>query len=71
MFKMSGDTIIEPYFKIFRNCLKCEMFPCYWKKGNIVPIFKKGNKQNVKNYCPVSLLQICSKIVERIIYDNI
>ena len=40
------------------------------EKGNIVPIFKKGGKQNIKNYRLVSLLPICSKIFERIIYDN-
>ena len=71
MLKMSGDAIIEPLFKIFKNCLKCGIFPDDWKKGNIVPIFKKGDKQNIKNYRPVSLLPICSKIFERIIYDNV
>ena len=70
MLRMSGDAIIEPLFKIFKNCLKCGIFPDDWKKRNIVPIFKKGDKQNIKNYCPVSLLPICSKIFERIIYDN-
>ena len=70
MLKMSGDAIIEPLFKIFKNCLKCGIFPDDWKKENIVPIFKKGDKQNIKNYRPVSLLPICSKIFERIIYDN-
>ena len=70
MLKVSGDAIIEPLFKIFKNCLKCGIFPDDWKKGNIVPIFKKGDKQNIKNYRPVSLLPICSKIFERIIYDN-
>ena len=56
--------------KIFKNCLKCGVFPDDWKKGNIVSTFKKGGKQNIKNYRPVSLLPICSKIFERIIYDN-
>ena len=70
MLKVSGDAIIESLFKIFKNCLKCEIFPDDWIKGNIVPIFKKGDKQNIKNYRPVSLLPICSKIFERIIYDN-
>ena len=36
-----------------------------------MPIFKKGDKQNIKHYRPVSLLSICSKVFERIIYDNI
>ena len=63
MLKMSGDVIIEPLFKIFINCLKCGIFPYDWKKGNIVPTFKKGDKQNIKNYRPVSLLPNCSKIL--------
>ena len=70
MLKMSGDAIIEPLFKIFKNYLKCGIFPGDWKKGNIVPIFKKGNKQNIKNYRPVSLPPICSNIFEHIIYNN-
>ena len=35
-------------------------------------IFKNVDEQNIKNYRPVSLLSICGKIFERIIYflDN-
>ena len=40
------------------------------KKGNIAPIFKKGDKQKIKNCSPVSVIPICSKIFERIIYNN-
>ena len=40
-----------------------------WKKDNVVPIHKKDDKQNVKNYRPVSLLPICGKIFERLIYN--
>ena len=67
---MSGDAVIEPLFKIFKNCLKCGYFQMNTKKGNIVPIFKKDDKKDIINYRPVSLLPICSKIFERIIYDN-
>ena len=68
MLKMSGNAIIEPFFKIFKNCLKCGIFSDDWKEGNIVPIFKQGDKKT--NYHPISLLPICSKIFEQIIYDN-
>ena len=44
-------------------------FPSEWKKSNVVPIHKKDDKQNVKNYRPVSLLPICGKIFERLIYN--
>ena len=40
------------------------------KKANVVPIHKQGDKQTLKNYCPVSLLPICSKIFERLIYNK-
>ena len=70
ILKMSGVAIIEPLFKTFENCLKCGILPDDWKKGNIEPIFKKGNKQDIKKHRPVSLLPICTKIFKRIIYDN-
>ena len=44
-------------------------FPDTWKIGNIVPVHKKESKQLVKNYRPISLLPICGKIFEKVIYN--
>ena len=44
--------------------------PSEWKKGNVL-IHKKDDKQIVKNYRPVSLLRICGKIFEHLIYNVI
>ena len=41
MLKMSGDTIIERLFRIFKTCLKCGIFPDGWKKGNRLYRFLK------------------------------
>ena len=38
-----------------------------WKKKNVVPNHKKGDKQFLQNYWPVYLLSIYCKIFERII----
>ena len=65
--KLSCPSIIKPLLIIFRNCLKFGTFPDDWKKGNVVPVHKKDNKQIVNNYHPVSLLTICSKIFEKLI----
>ena len=46
------------------------MFPSEWKKGNVVPFYQKGDKQNLKNYRPVSLLLICRKFFERLIFNE-
>ena len=55
---------------IFKQALLTAVFLSEWKKGNIVPIHKKGNRQNVKKYRPVSLLLICGKISERLIFNE-
>ena len=55
---------------IFKQALLTAVFPSEWKKGNIVPIHKKDDKQNIKNYRSVSLLPICGKILERLIFNE-
>ena len=40
------------------------------KKANVVPIHKKGDKQTLENYRPVSLLSICGKILERLMFKE-
>ena len=43
-----------------------------WKLVNVTPIFKKGDKQqSIKNYRPISLLPICGKMFEKIIFNNL
>ena len=42
-----------------------------WKQGNLVPIFKRGDKSIPANYCPVSLLSNLGKILERIIVKHV
>ena len=57
---------IEAHF----NCIDSGMYPCEWKTANAVPIHRKGDKQTLKNYRPVSLFSISSKIFERLIYNK-
>ena len=61
MWKSCDESICKPLGIIFRSCLQ-----------NVVPIFQKKNrKQEVKNYRPISLLPVSSKIFERLLYDRI
>ena len=41
------------------------------KCAYVSPIHKKGDRDKVNNYRPVSLLSIVSKIIERCIYNHI
>ena len=69
MLKLCGERICRPLNIIFKTCLNTGKFCSEWKKGNVVPINKKDDKQNVKNHRPVSVLPICGKICERLIYN--
>ena len=63
MLKICGDTICKPLELIFKQFLTAGVFLSELKKANIVPCYKTGNKQNLKNYCPVYLHPFCRKIL--------
>ena len=71
MPKLSSPSITKPLFVIFQNCLKSIIFTDDWKKRNNVPVHKKDNKQLVNNYRPMSLLPICSKTFDKLLFDSI
>ena len=71
MLKLCGTLTIKLLSLSFTNCLRDGVFPNNLKKANVIPVHKKGNKQLVSNYCPVSLLLICSKIYENLVFDCI
>lgn len=71
MIQMCGDSILPPLKMIIESAITSGSFPDSWKKGNIIPVHKKENKNLVKNYRPISLLPIFGKICEKIIYNNL
>ncbi len=56
---------------LFTKSLKISQVPAEWKLANIIPIHKKGNKNHVENYRPISLLSIVSKTLERCVLNHI
>ena len=71
MIKLCDESVCYPLEIIYKTCLETGKFPSRWKKANIVLVHKKGDKKTIKNYRPVSLLPICGKIFERIVYNMI
>ena len=69
LIKICDQSVVKPLSIIYQNCLNTGTFPDIWKKSNIVPVHKKGDKQIVNNYRPVSLLPVRGRILERLIKD--
>ena len=56
---------------LYNLSLSTGSFPSEWKHAHITPIFKNGSKNLVNNYRPISLLNSVSKILERVVFDNV
>ena len=58
--------------ELFNNCLKESCFPDCWKVSSVVLVFKNvGERSRGKNYHPVSLLSVVSKVFEKLVDNRI
>ena len=55
----------------FNLSLRLGKLPLEWKRSNVVPVFKKGDKSVISNYRPMSLLSLFSRLCERCILDKL
>ena len=56
---------------IIRQVLNTGIFPEKLKIAKVIPIFKKGDEEFFNNYRPISILPAISKIIEKVIYQQI
>ena len=71
MLLLCDDDASLPLIIFFRNILLIAIYPDMWELPNVTPIFKKGDKPLIKNYRPISLLPICGKNFEKLIFNHL
>ena len=65
-------AVISPYLTtLYNSCFASGIFPKVLKISKITPIHKKGNKELIENYRPVSTLPVFGKIFEKLIYSRV
>ena len=70
-FIKDGTQVIAfPITQICNLSIKSCSFPDACKLAKVKPLFKKGSKTDPKNYRPISLLPLVSKIIEKVIHDQ-
>ena len=70
VLKAAAPAIAELLTRIFNMSIVSDKFPAEWKVARVTPIFKKGQRSMLDNYRPISILPVVSKLMERILYDQ-
>ena len=71
LVKTISSKILYPLTVCINQSLFTGIFPDKLKMAKVVPLFKKGSKDDFSHYRPVSLLPSFSKIFERIVYNQL
>ena len=66
-----GKSILaKPLTAIINESIKQGCVPDSWKEAVVIPILKKGDAQNKENYRPVSCLTAASKVLEKVVCEQ-
>ena len=70
MLKIAAGVLAPSLAFLFNQSISSGIVPTEWKLARVTPIFKKGKRQDVNNYRPISIIPAVAKVFERIIYDQ-
>ena len=71
LLKFIKDEIAKPLTMIINQSLQTGIFPDKLKLAKVLPIHKKNDDNILDNYRPISVLPTISKVLERIMYNQI
>lgn len=69
--KKCSRSLALPLSILLSRSLYEGIFPEKWKEALIVPVHKGGSKTEIEKYRPISILSVFSKLIEKIVYDQI
>ena len=71
ILKDAVEIVSGPLTKIFNRSLDTGVFPDLWKLARVAPIFKAGQKSELTNYRPISVVSILSRLLEKMAHDQL
>ena len=71
VLKITCNSFVEPLCHVLNLSLTNGYFPDQLKLAQVVPVFRSGDKLQIGNYSPVSILPTFSKIFEQVMYSRL
>jgi hypothetical protein len=71
LVKLCLCYFIKPLVHIYDVSFQTSSFPDMMKKAKIRPLLKKGDRQHMQNYRPISILRAFSKLLEKLTFNRL
>ena len=71
LLKLAGKAIVPALVNLYNYSIEKRIVFSLWKTARLTPLFKKDDETDCRNYRPVSLLSVPSKILEAEIKDRV
>ena len=71
IYKKLSNVISPVISDLFNESISLGIYPDTLKTARVIPLFKSGNKKSVKNYRPISILSVMSKIFEKLMCNRL
>ena len=64
--KLAMPFIEKSLDDVFNTSIETSQFPDLWKFAKVTPIFKEGDKAEMSNYLPISVLPVIARFFENL-----
>ena len=71
LLKLAAHIVAPTLTEIFTTSINTGIFPTEWKIARVTPVFKKGKKNDLNNYRPISAIPTVAKIFEKVVYEQL
>ena len=71
LLKDGSEALASPLSVIFNLTIQQNVIPGEWKKAKVTPLHKSGSRDDPRNYRPISVLPVVSKVLERLIQKQL
>ena len=69
--QQTTEIISEPLTLIYNHSLNAGTVPLAWKRSNVTTVHKGGDARDPSNFCPISVVPVVAKVLEKVVVDQL